>query len=218
MRANWRVRTALWSGPKSVLVLRQLARVSRVALCLTLARRLDDRPVHLAGIGVGGIVAQVAALDHPDAFSALPLVGTRSVAPGPVDDDLPDHDAATVRAPDARLARPCCRSGVRRRRRVRFLARGCSCRPRPRSPMRLPRRSPRRCSRFDSSSQSARFLSRRRRMMAQARLRKASWMLSRIPGGCARRNLWRSVMLCSTAHRCVPRPDPWSTPRRAIAG
>jgi pimeloyl-ACP methyl ester carboxylesterase len=42
------------------------------------------------------MVAQVAALDHPDAFSALTLAGTRPVAPGPVDDDLPDHDAATM--------------------------------------------------------------------------------------------------------------------------
>ena len=61
-----------------------------------LARELDDRPAHLAGIGVGGMVAQVAALDHPDAFSALTLAGTRPVAPGPVDDDLPDHDPATM--------------------------------------------------------------------------------------------------------------------------
>jgi pimeloyl-ACP methyl ester carboxylesterase len=61
-----------------------------------LARGLDDRPTHLAGIGVGGMVAQVAALDHPGAFSALTLAGTRPVAPGPVDDDLPDHDAATM--------------------------------------------------------------------------------------------------------------------------
>jgi len=61
-----------------------------------LARRLDDRPAHLAGIGVGGMVAQVAALDHPEAFSALTLVGTRPVAPGPVDDDLPGHDPATM--------------------------------------------------------------------------------------------------------------------------
>jgi pimeloyl-ACP methyl ester carboxylesterase len=61
-----------------------------------LARELDDRPAHLAGIGVGGMVAQVAALDYPDAFSALTLAGTRPVAPGPVDDDLPDHDAATM--------------------------------------------------------------------------------------------------------------------------
>lgn len=61
-----------------------------------LARELDDRPAHLAGIGVGGMVAQVAALDHPEAFSALTLAGTRPVAPGPVDEDLPDHDAATM--------------------------------------------------------------------------------------------------------------------------
>jgi pimeloyl-ACP methyl ester carboxylesterase len=62
-----------------------------------LARGLDDRPAHLAGIGVGGMVAQVAALDHPGAFSALTLAGTRPVAPGPVDADLPDHDAATMK-------------------------------------------------------------------------------------------------------------------------
>ncbi|MGW7414777.1 alpha/beta fold hydrolase [Streptomyces sp. NPDC054863] len=62
-----------------------------------LARGLDDRPAHLAGIGVGGMVAQVAALDHPDAFSALTLAGTRPVAPGLVDADLPDHDAATMK-------------------------------------------------------------------------------------------------------------------------
>jgi pimeloyl-ACP methyl ester carboxylesterase len=61
-----------------------------------LARELDDRPAHLAGIGVGGMVAQVAALDYPDAFSALTLAATRPVAPGPVDDDLPDHDPPTV--------------------------------------------------------------------------------------------------------------------------
>jgi pimeloyl-ACP methyl ester carboxylesterase len=61
-----------------------------------LARELDDRPAHLAGIGVGGFVAQVAALDHPDRFSALTLVGSRPLAPGPVDADLPDHDAATM--------------------------------------------------------------------------------------------------------------------------
>ncbi len=53
---------------------------------------------HLGGVGVGGMVAQVAALDHPNAFSALTLVSTRPVAPGPVDDDLPDHEAATMEA------------------------------------------------------------------------------------------------------------------------
>ena len=58
---------------------------------------------HLGGVGVGGMVAQVAALDHPNAVSALTLVSTRPVAPGPVDDDLPDHDAATM---DAVFSRP----------------------------------------------------------------------------------------------------------------
>jgi pimeloyl-ACP methyl ester carboxylesterase len=54
-------------------------------------------PAHLAGIGVSGMVAQVAVLDHPGAFSALTLVGTRAVAPGPPDKDLPDHDPAAMR-------------------------------------------------------------------------------------------------------------------------
>ena len=58
---------------------------------------LGGRPAHLAGIGVGGMVAQVAALDHPAAVSALTLAGTRAVAPGPIDDDLPDHDDASMR-------------------------------------------------------------------------------------------------------------------------
>jgi pimeloyl-ACP methyl ester carboxylesterase len=62
-----------------------------------LADALGDGPAHLAGIGVGGMVAQVATLDHPGAFSALTLAGTRPVAPGPPDNDLPDHDQATMR-------------------------------------------------------------------------------------------------------------------------
>lgn len=69
-----------------------------------LAAALDPRPAHLAGFGVGGMVAQVAALEHPEAFSALTLAATRPVAPGPVDDDLPDHDAATMKRLFARPA------------------------------------------------------------------------------------------------------------------
>lgn len=64
----------------------------------SLVAALGCGTAHLAGIGVGGMVAQVAALDHPLAFNALTLVGTRPVAPGPVDEDLPDHDAAVVEA------------------------------------------------------------------------------------------------------------------------
>ena len=61
-----------------------------------LAVALGGGPTHLAGIGVSGMVAQVAALDHPGAFSVLTLVGTRAVAPGPPDADLPDHDQAAM--------------------------------------------------------------------------------------------------------------------------
>jgi pimeloyl-ACP methyl ester carboxylesterase len=62
-----------------------------------LADTLGGPPAHLAGIGVGGMVAQVAALDHPGAFSALTLAGTRPVAPGKPDADLPDHDQGTMK-------------------------------------------------------------------------------------------------------------------------
>lgn len=61
-----------------------------------LVASLGAESAHLAGIGVGGMVAQVAAIEHPAVVNALTLVGTRPVAPGPVDDDLPDHDAAVM--------------------------------------------------------------------------------------------------------------------------
>jgi len=52
---------------------------------------LDLRRAHVAGVGVGGFIAQLLALDHPDQVASLTLVSTRPVAPGPVDPDLPDH-------------------------------------------------------------------------------------------------------------------------------
>ncbi len=67
---------------------------------VSLARILAGRPAQLAGIGVGGMVAHVAALDHPDAFSALTLAGTRPVAPGPVDPHLHTHVAVSNKVQD----------------------------------------------------------------------------------------------------------------------
>jgi pimeloyl-ACP methyl ester carboxylesterase len=61
-----------------------------------LADALGGGPAHLAGIGVGGMVARVVEHGHLGAFSTLTLVGTRAVAPGPPDDDLPDHDQSTM--------------------------------------------------------------------------------------------------------------------------
>jgi pimeloyl-ACP methyl ester carboxylesterase len=52
---------------------------------------LDLGRTHVVGIGVGGFIAQLVALDHPDQVASLTLVSTRPVAPGPVDADLPDH-------------------------------------------------------------------------------------------------------------------------------
>ncbi|MFE3076169.1 alpha/beta fold hydrolase [Nocardia tengchongensis] len=63
-----------------------------------LVEAVGARAAHIGGVGVGGMVAQVAALDHPEKFSALTLVGTRPVAPGPADADLPDHDPAVMAA------------------------------------------------------------------------------------------------------------------------
>jgi pimeloyl-ACP methyl ester carboxylesterase len=94
------MRTASRSGSSTSATRRRRSYCSRAARpcdAAALARELDDRPAHLAGIGVGGMVAQVAALDHPDAFSALTLAGTRPLAPGRLDRDLPDHDAATMK-------------------------------------------------------------------------------------------------------------------------
>jgi pimeloyl-ACP methyl ester carboxylesterase len=52
---------------------------------------LDLGRAHVIGMGVGGFIAQLLALDHPDQVASLTLVSTRPVAPGPVDPDLPDH-------------------------------------------------------------------------------------------------------------------------------
>ena len=74
-----------------------------------LADALGGGPAHLAGIGVGGMVAQVAALDHPRVFSALTLAGTREVArqagrrPPPI---TTRRRWSACSASDARLDRP----------------------------------------------------------------------------------------------------------------
>ncbi|MGD7707967.1 alpha/beta fold hydrolase [Microlunatus sp. Y2014] len=61
-----------------------------------LLRALELGPTHVVGQGVGGFIAQLLALDHPEQVATLTLVSTRPVAPGRVDDDLPDHDATVM--------------------------------------------------------------------------------------------------------------------------
>ncbi|WP_427884775.1 alpha/beta fold hydrolase [Kribbella sp. GL6] len=58
------------------------------------AAGLLDGPAHVVGLGVGGFVAQLLALDHE--VASLTLVSTRAVAPGPINADLEDHDATVM--------------------------------------------------------------------------------------------------------------------------
>jgi pimeloyl-ACP methyl ester carboxylesterase len=58
---------------------------------------LDLGRTHVVGMGVGGFIAQLLALDHPDQVASLTLISTRPVAPGPVDPDLPDHAPETMK-------------------------------------------------------------------------------------------------------------------------
>ncbi len=51
---------------------------------------------HVAGMSTGGWIAQLLALDHPERVATLTLVGSRPNPPGPVDNDLPEHDQALM--------------------------------------------------------------------------------------------------------------------------
>lgn len=50
----------------------------------------------VAGLGTSAFIAQLLALDRPSRVASLVLIGARPVAPGPVDDDLPEHSPAIM--------------------------------------------------------------------------------------------------------------------------
>lgn len=53
--------------------------IDRMALAVaTCVRQETDRPVHLIGLSVGGVIAQWIALEHPDLVASLVLIDTSS--------------------------------------------------------------------------------------------------------------------------------------------
>lgn len=60
--------------------------------CRDLIEVLDVGPVHLVGVSMGGGIAQLLALRHPQLVRTLTLVDTSAV--GGIDDDLPGPTAA----------------------------------------------------------------------------------------------------------------------------
>lgn len=56
----------------------------------------DLASAHVAGMSMGGAIAQLVALDHPDRVASLTLISTSPAAPGPDDPDLPAMSEETV--------------------------------------------------------------------------------------------------------------------------
>jgi pimeloyl-ACP methyl ester carboxylesterase len=50
---------------------------------------------HVVGLSMGGALAQVVALDHPERVASLTLIATAPAGPGPDDPDLPKMSEAT---------------------------------------------------------------------------------------------------------------------------
>jgi pimeloyl-ACP methyl ester carboxylesterase len=63
--------------------------------CVTLIERLDVGPVHLAGLSMGGGIAQVIALRRPDLVTSLTLMATSPI--GGETGELPGPTAEVVR-------------------------------------------------------------------------------------------------------------------------
>lgn len=61
-----------------------------------LIEHLDLGGAHIAGMSMGGGLAQGVALRHPDRVASLTLIATAPAAPGPDDPDLPSMSDETI--------------------------------------------------------------------------------------------------------------------------
>ncbi len=67
-----------------------------VADAVGLLDTFDLASAHFVGFSAGGWICQHAALDYPERVASLTLIAARSNAPGPTDDDLPEHAEALM--------------------------------------------------------------------------------------------------------------------------
>ena len=69
-----------------------------VADAVAILDHLQIRQAHLVGMSMGGVLAQLVAVAHPDRVGTLTLISTTPALPGDTERDLPDMPAADQEA------------------------------------------------------------------------------------------------------------------------
>lgn len=69
-----------------------------VADAVAILDHLQIRQAHLVGMSMGGVVAQMVAVGHPERVGTLTLIATTPALPGSTERDLPDMAAADQQA------------------------------------------------------------------------------------------------------------------------
>jgi pimeloyl-ACP methyl ester carboxylesterase len=72
--------------------------IDLVADAIAILDHLEIEQAHLVGMSMGGVLAQLAAVTHPDRISTLTLIATSLALPGAVEWDLPEMSFADQEA------------------------------------------------------------------------------------------------------------------------